>query len=289
MSGLESRARWLLRAYPASYRADKGEEMLGTLLATSRPGRNWPALRDARSLIANGLRARAAQSRQQPLVRNLRLTVLLAASLWLAALPLYTMWASHNGAPLPAGVYAAAAVLLGVTVAAPWFASRGVTISLALVSATALGLNAYYREYGPQFHFGVALIVVPPLALAAVVMAEPVRPPRSWLWIPGSAFVASALYFCQNFLVRSPRASSIVGIAATAIVCGIVCAILLWLVVDARPVIGLVILAEWLVAPSLAYAAAGGSRLTGSHYAALMIPLAIGGLALVRLRRKRVL
>lgn len=66
MSGLESRARVLLRCYPPSYRSDRGEEMLGTLLEASPPRRNWPAPRDARSLIAGGLRARAALNRRLP-------------------------------------------------------------------------------------------------------------------------------------------------------------------------------------------------------------------------------
>jgi hypothetical protein len=32
--------------------------MLGTLLEASRPGRNWPSVRDARALVAGGLRVR---------------------------------------------------------------------------------------------------------------------------------------------------------------------------------------------------------------------------------------
>jgi hypothetical protein len=289
MSGLEARARWLLRAYPPAYRADRGEEILGTLLAATPPGRDWPAPREALALVAGGLGARAAQNRQQPVATGLRLALLLAASLWLAARPLGAMWASHDGTPLPRAIYAASALLLVATVAAPWFAGRRVTISLALVSAVALGLNAYYRVYGPEFRWGAALFVVPPLALAAVVVVEPVRPPRCWLWMPGSAFIASALFLLQYLVVSSARASSIAGIAATVIEYGIVFAILVWLTVDARPAIALVILAEGLVAPGLAIAAAGGSRLTGSHYAALVVPLAVGGLAIVRLRRKPVL
>jgi hypothetical protein len=127
---------------------------------------------------------------------------------------------------------------------------------------------------------------VPPLGLAADTAAERVRATRCWLWIPGSAFVASALFFCQHLVASSARASSIVGIAAAVIEYGVVCAILLWLALDGRPAIALVIPGEWLVAPGLAFAAAGGSRLTGSYYAAQVLPLAVSGLAIVRLRRK---
>jgi hypothetical protein len=56
---LERRCRWLLRAYPAWYRRSRGEEMLGTLLEASPPGRRWPSVRDARALVIGGLRVQA--------------------------------------------------------------------------------------------------------------------------------------------------------------------------------------------------------------------------------------
>ena len=58
MTGLERHCRWLLRAYPAWYRRERSEEMLGTLLEASPPGRRWPTFRDARALVTGGLRAR---------------------------------------------------------------------------------------------------------------------------------------------------------------------------------------------------------------------------------------
>ena len=58
MSPLERRCRWLLRAYPAWYRRDRGREMLGTLLKASPPGARWPPFRDARALVIGGLRVR---------------------------------------------------------------------------------------------------------------------------------------------------------------------------------------------------------------------------------------
>ncbi len=55
---LEQRCRWLLRAYPAWYRRERGEEVLDTLLEASPPGRKWPSFRDARALVTGGLRVR---------------------------------------------------------------------------------------------------------------------------------------------------------------------------------------------------------------------------------------
>ena len=82
-SRLERRCRRLLRAYPQPYRADRGEEILGTLLDAAPADRHWPPARDAWSLITGGLRVRAARNRQLPLAANLRLAALLAAALWL--------------------------------------------------------------------------------------------------------------------------------------------------------------------------------------------------------------
>lgn len=58
MTPLERRCRWLLFAYPAWYRRRRAREMLGTMLETSPPGGRWPSFRDARSLVAGGLRVR---------------------------------------------------------------------------------------------------------------------------------------------------------------------------------------------------------------------------------------
>lgn len=42
MSSLEGRGRRLLRAYPPAYRAERGEEIIGTLLEASRPAVTGP-------------------------------------------------------------------------------------------------------------------------------------------------------------------------------------------------------------------------------------------------------
>jgi hypothetical protein len=56
---LERHCRWLLRVYPAWYRRERAEEMLGTLLEASPPRRRWPSLRDVRALVIGGLRVRS--------------------------------------------------------------------------------------------------------------------------------------------------------------------------------------------------------------------------------------
>jgi hypothetical protein len=50
MSALERRCRVLLLAYPAAYRRERGDEIIGTLLMATPPGRQWPLLRDGLAL-----------------------------------------------------------------------------------------------------------------------------------------------------------------------------------------------------------------------------------------------
>ncbi|MEU8126143.1 GlsB/YeaQ/YmgE family stress response membrane protein [Micromonospora sp. NPDC049049] len=57
-SPLESRYRRLLWAYPRSYRAERGDEIVGTYLDTVDPGRRWPSPHDAVDLLGAGLRER---------------------------------------------------------------------------------------------------------------------------------------------------------------------------------------------------------------------------------------
>lgn len=58
MSALEGRYRGLLRAYPPDYRSAYGEEIIGTLMEVSEPGRERPAVREMAALITGGLTAR---------------------------------------------------------------------------------------------------------------------------------------------------------------------------------------------------------------------------------------
>jgi hypothetical protein len=60
----------LLRAYPGWYRRERAEEMLGTLLEASPPGRSWPSFRDTRGLIIGGLRVRGLCRMARPRRRD---------------------------------------------------------------------------------------------------------------------------------------------------------------------------------------------------------------------------
>jgi hypothetical protein len=59
---LERHYRLLLRAYPASWRAERAAEMLGTLADRARPGQRLPAPAEVAGLLAGALRARALEA-----------------------------------------------------------------------------------------------------------------------------------------------------------------------------------------------------------------------------------
>src|SRR5215469_2131706 len=83
MSPIERRYRLLLRTYPTSYRRDRGEELLGTLMEATPSRRQWPLARDVRALVIGGLRPRAEQNRGRRMAVNLRLDSLFAFSIYL--------------------------------------------------------------------------------------------------------------------------------------------------------------------------------------------------------------
>lgn len=60
--GLEGGYRRLSRAYPASHRGQHGEEMLGVLMASARPGQHQPRLADSANLLWGAVRIRVRAS-----------------------------------------------------------------------------------------------------------------------------------------------------------------------------------------------------------------------------------
>jgi hypothetical protein len=181
----------------------------------------------------------------------------------------------------PGARYGICALLIVATVVAIWFAHRGVTIALALITAIALGLLAHHVGGA-----GVAEFVVPPLVLAVAVAAERVRPPRSWLCLPAAAAVGSALSYIQIMTTEVfPGQNAIVEVATELAFIGLLAAILLWLTTDERPALALVFGLALAIEPDFALAAVRGSA-TIQECVAAVTPLALGALAALILRRR---
>ena len=239
---LERRARMLLRAYPADYRRDRAEEVIGTLLEATPAGRSFPSARDARALIAGGVRARAAVNRRLSTTANLRLALLLGLSIFLA----FNVNAYLGGEEVGySGVHwlAVAAGLLSVAAAlAPWLGRRTVTTAIVLPAAALLAYQMHREIFNespilrPEMEAWLAGMLVAMAALAAL-SGGPRRLPRSWLWLPcvplavmaaGSLLRASGHDLLFTIIYLPDYA---LPLLAAAVAC--------WFVTDARPAFGL--------------------------------------------------
>lgn len=227
MRALERRYRSLLRAYPGWYRADRGDEILGTLLEASGSGQSWPAVRDARALILGGLRVRARHHEHLSTAAAIRQAVLLAAVLELASWSSFGlgMFRGEWGHIFPSMLFAWVNLILGLltlaAMAGAWFGRRAVAAVLALAAA---GLWVYQ----PPWHL-VYMAIEPVLALVviAILACFKERLPRSWLWLAGVWYLLVVLpvMFGINVALQSVAEYALVGIVVSAIA---------WAVVDAR-------------------------------------------------------
>jgi hypothetical protein len=229
------------------------------------------------------MRARAAENRRLPLSTNLRLALILGVTVFLAwhpgmLMPAQPFW--------PGAAHEAIALLVVATVVAVWFAPRGVTFVLALLASGALGLTG--RHVYDHDLVGMAMLVVPPLLLAALVATEAVRPPRCWPWLPTAIGAATVLFYLQYVVAdQSPRLSSMAGSAGTVVYVGLLAAVFLWLVTDARPLLALVIAFGLAIEPDVLFGALRFGVSTAQSIWVLA-PVALAAFAVLRMRRKDV-
>ncbi len=226
MTALERRYRWLLRAYPARYRSERGDEMLGTLLENTPPGRQWPTLREARALLMGGSRVRSGLNQPLTMAANLRLAALLGLAIMILQLAatdlsfLTRFWSNWHSAPPGAGVAVAYLVLTVAVVAAVFFAPPRFAAVLAVMTA---GL----WFWGDDSH-GQGFLTAVVLVMMAILIRGKQRPPRIWLWLPASLLG----YWGSLYILRVPF---------TLVLWVILGGVVLWMAVDARPAIAVAI------------------------------------------------
>jgi hypothetical protein len=279
MSALERRCRLLLRAYPAEYRQERGEEIIGTLLEATPPGRSWPLFRDVRALAVGGLRARAAQNRRLTTAANLRIAALVGvagylafsavAYLVVAVRALIALDVAHQ-AGWPA---LAVAVVVGTTVALAWVSRRrAVLVAAVLVAAVAVSLTGAWGHSD----FGWPVTELACLTALALLAGRAERPGGRWLW---PVALVAAVPLVMNFL---PGAGTLVF----GVLLGVVGFVgVLWVVVDARPAIAAAtfLLAFWL--PSGINSLASGAGIAAG-VPLLAIVSVVTAVAVWRLRRQ---
>lgn len=280
MTALERRYRWLLRAYPGWYLADRGEEMLDTLLeaaadARSSPGapaRQWPSPREARTLILSGLRVRSRQDQRLTTAANLRLTVLLAVIILLC-----DNVGQFVGDPI-SWAEVCLPVLTVVAVALTWTERRLLTGVVALAAAGLWAFWSFDWQYwltGPV----IALVVIAALAPGKS------RMPPGWRW------PVLALYL--DLLVRTLLFSELAGVVTSAVALVILGLTIPWSAVDARPMLALVTLAAartWVHFLGVSLSALGGGSWSWwDLLLPVLIVLVLSMAVFWRLRRQSVL
>ena len=147
---LARRVARLLRAYPATYRAERGAEIAATMLDVAAPGQRWPSLRETGGVLLGAARVRSGSTSLTPstLIRDaLQLaavgfavpTLTYNVDGWGTLLPNLTMrgqivaWAVPYAVLLALtvatafGAYGTAlGVLAGMYIGHRWFADRAV-------------------------------------------------------------------------------------------------------------------------------------------------------------------
>jgi len=286
MRTLERHCQLLLRAYPSAYRDARGEEIIGTLVEATPPGRTWPPLRDVRCLIAGGLRARAAQPRQFTTAGNLRVAALAGVAAYLAygassALSSYLHSAlmpglqyvpdTDQGTLLPiliatSGWRLAAVVLPLIPMALAWVSRRRVVVLAgALPAAAAIGYA------GPWHGIGVGSTVDGLACLAALVAlaGHADRPSWRWLWLAGLLAIAppaAAVAWPYGVLV----------LAMLLLLLALSIASFAWIAIDARPAIAMAVFLAALQLPlTIGYLATDAGIQVATLYLLVVMAVAV--------------
>jgi hypothetical protein len=249
---LERRARWLLRAYPVAYRADRGEEIIGTFLEAVPPGRDWPPSREAVALVTAGLHARRAANLRQGLAASLRQVAVAGAAVYLVQLPALGLgavaWAARRG-HLPSlfwfdeWLFYVLGLLALVLLPAAWSGRRAlVAAGAAAAVIAAVSFTVIRQEW--DLMVVLADFVGPPVAVFLLFARRTERPPLSLLWLPGLALgvalaeslvnAAPALHAATTAgtTLLSPYTSGLSLVTVLVAVC--------WLATDIRPLASLV-------------------------------------------------
>jgi hypothetical protein len=249
---LERRARWLLRAYPAAYRGDRAEEIIGTILEAVPPGRDWPPSREAIALVASGLRARRAANLRQGLAASLRQVAVAGAAVYLVQLPALALGAVVGSArsghlPLLFSFYEWLFYVLGVLalviLAAGWSGRRGLVAAGATAAVIAAVSFTIIRQ---EWDLMVVLadFIGPPVVVFLLFARRTERPPPSLLWLPGMALGVALAESLANTVpalfaavtagttLLSPYTTGLSLVTVLVAVC--------WLATDVRPLASLV-------------------------------------------------
>jgi hypothetical protein len=248
MSKLERRYRRLLLAYPRSYRKARGDEMLGTLLESSAPGRSQPTVKDTRALILGGLKLRSGSDQRLTVADSVRLVVLLAACLDIVSQANFWFINVRGswGYTFPSMAYSWISLTLGLlavaTVALAWTRWRATALIVTAATAVLWMFHPQGRDWTSAIEPVLALVTI------ALVTADPGRPrlPRAWLALPSALLVAELTTTILQATASVPPGVDYVPFILLA-------GTILWIIVDARPMAAVAIWITWALGGSSVY------------------------------------
>jgi hypothetical protein len=275
MTTLERCCSLLLLAYPAAYRRDRGEEIIGTLLEATAPGRSWPLARDVRALLVGGLRARAALNRQTT-AANLRIAVLVGAAVYVAFsastdLAFSLIVLRLGSRPDEVGwQLALVGVLGGLVVVAAWASSRRPILLAAAIATAVAGLLI---GWWPSV-FGWPLPELACLVVLALLAGREERPGRGWLW---PVALVAVVPLMGDLLPGVWPISFLTVLGAIGVIS------LLWVVIDARPAVAASV---FLVSVFLPMGLASFAFFNIGQALPLLIVIPLAAFAVWRLRRQ---
>ncbi|MER6510978.1 hypothetical protein ABT158_29445 [Nonomuraea sp. NPDC001636] len=188
-SALERRYRRLLLAYPRTYRAAHGDELLDVLLESAAPGRRVPVPREAWGLLVGGVRSRIVHlASGSPWADGVHLAVTAVAAANLAALlpyagtlPLWTLLSALTLLATARGWLRTAAALTlltgakAVALAGGWWQPFDTT--LLPVYPTFLQVRPLFMDSDPYLVAGTYAV-----ALAGLLALRRAPRTRSWWW-----------------------------------------------------------------------------------------------------------
>lgn len=215
---LEDRYRYLLRAYPRSYRALREDEIITTYLEMAGSARRWPDPGEVADLLSGGVRERLRANGASSAVAGLRLAALLAlcGSAALAARGLlYSLPppGGYYGGSLPAqfGPFAtlevlpdAAWVLAGAGAAVSTRLARAL-IAIALLLTLSVTPAAFFTGHGEPW----PAALIPQCVLGLTALALPPRPGRLSRLAPALAGPAAVALVLVTECVRRPALTGI--------------------------------------------------------------------------------
>ncbi len=278
---LERQCRRLLSAYPAGYRAERGEEIVDTLMEANADRTRLP-IRDSIALFVGGLAVRSTENRRLPMLANLRLAVLFGLVLLVAPIQLrfiafrwYYPEGGHTSWP---ELIAAAGGLAAVTLV--WTARRNLTAMAAAVGVAGSVLTATVVDMQWPHPLLAQMPWIVAVSAIALLARGPARLPRVWIWLVLGYSLRFVLPY--EWHAQVPSLLAIVGVLPLV-------AMLAWIVIDARPAIGLTFCLAAMVATDEGLMRLQGGSESSFEYLPLLIAAALLIPALFRIRQQQAL